>query len=354
MTTDVADVDFQHTFEAFARNHVVWGLGYRYTRTEFDDNLFVRVDPTATARTSLFSAFVQDEIALIKDELRLTIGSKFEHNDSTGVEIQPSARILWSPTPTQSVWAAVSRAVRLPSIGEEDAELTAAVIPPFTPKTRRPFPPRSPSSAILTSSPRTLLAFEVGYRAQPFDKLSFDITAFYNVYDNLRASSPATPFFVLGPGSAGRRSGPDRRRRQRRDLGFRGRRRLGGVLLVAAEGGLHLPPRRPGGHGLRPHGTSPLHQASLRSMIDLGPWLGVRPLAALRRQPHRRQHRQLRRPRRPPRLAADPQPSSSRWSGRTCSTAGVRSSSRAVAAHAHRQPPSTALTLRSNAPPTAR
>ncbi len=39
MTTDVGDVDLQHEFDAFARNHVVWGLGYRYTRNSISTDV---------------------------------------------------------------------------------------------------------------------------------------------------------------------------------------------------------------------------------------------------------------------------------------------------------------------------
>jgi iron complex outermembrane receptor protein len=38
-----------------------------------------------------------------------------------------------------------------------------------------------------------LLAWEVGYRTQPTDHLSFDIATFYNEYDNLRTLEPGTP-----------------------------------------------------------------------------------------------------------------------------------------------------------------
>jgi len=40
-------------------------------------------------------------------------GSKFEHNNYTGFEIQPSARLLWNLSPHQSLWASVTRAVAL-------------------------------------------------------------------------------------------------------------------------------------------------------------------------------------------------------------------------------------------------
>jgi iron complex outermembrane receptor protein len=35
-----------------------------------------------------------------------------------------------------------------------------------------------------------LLAFELGYRTQPIEKLSLDITGFYNSYDDLRTVVP--------------------------------------------------------------------------------------------------------------------------------------------------------------------
>jgi len=41
--------------------------------------------------------------------------------DSNG---KPDARLLWTPTEHQSVWAAVSRAVRTPSRLDQDLQLT--------------------------------------------------------------------------------------------------------------------------------------------------------------------------------------------------------------------------------------
>ena len=39
-----------------------------------------------------------------------------------------------------------------------------------------------------------LLAYEIGYRAQPSDAFWWDLAVFYNDYDNLVTSVPATPF----------------------------------------------------------------------------------------------------------------------------------------------------------------
>jgi iron complex outermembrane recepter protein len=51
----------------------------------------------------------QDEIALVKDRLHLTIGTKIEHNDYTGFEFQPSGRLAWKLSQKQTLWAAISR-----------------------------------------------------------------------------------------------------------------------------------------------------------------------------------------------------------------------------------------------------
>ncbi len=268
VTTDVADVDFQHAFQAFARNHLVWGLGYRYTRTELNDNQLIRV-PYGARDDSLFSAFVQAEIALIADELRFIIGSKVEHNDSTGVELQPSARILWSPTPTQSAWAAVSRAVRLPYISEEDAEITSAVIPPFTPENSTPFPAEIAFSGNRDIVSEDLLAFEAGYRVQPFDKLTLDATAFYNFYDDLRGFVAGAPFLVGVPPERVVVPAEMEANDSAETWGFEVAAdwepfswwRLKGAYTYFRE---NLDNEAMG------HGSSPLHQASLRSMFDLG------------------------------------------------------------------------------------
>jgi iron complex outermembrane receptor protein len=268
MMTEAIDVDLQHAFKAFDRNRVGWGLGYRYTRTEIDDNPFMRV--AYSHRTdSLFSAFVQDEIALIEDELRFIIGSKVEHNDSTGVEVQPTARILWSPTSTQTAWAAVSRAVRLPYIGEEDTEMTVRIVAPDP----SGFPSPLPLEISMVGNPdivsEDVLSFEVGYRAEPLEKLSFDATAFYNFYDDLRGFvlgepflvDDATPRIVLPAQMVANDSAETWGAEFAIDWEPFSWWRLKAAYTYFRE---NLDNHAFG------HGMSPLHQASLRSMIDLG------------------------------------------------------------------------------------
>src|SRR5207249_7572921 len=92
----------------------------------------------ADSVTRIFNTFVQDEITLVKDRLRLTLGSKFERNDYTGFEIQPSGRLLWTPHEQHSIWASVSRAVRTPSRADVDSRIISAIVPPGAPPLSMP------------------------------------------------------------------------------------------------------------------------------------------------------------------------------------------------------------------------
>src|SRR5438046_8236071 len=113
----------QHRFPIGERNDLIWGAGYRVTSDDVGNSPTISLNPDHRT-LELFSAFLQDELTLIKNRLRLTVGSKFEHNDFTGFEVQPSGRLLWTPDEKQSLWASVSRAVRTPSRAEDDVTIS--------------------------------------------------------------------------------------------------------------------------------------------------------------------------------------------------------------------------------------
>lgn len=178
------DADFQHTIPLADRHLVTWGGGYRLYRDDVENTFEVTLDPDA--RTwHLFSLFVQDEVDVIEDRLALTLGSKFEHNDFTGFEVQPNVRLSWTPRERQTLWGAVSRAVRTPSRAEHDIRLN------------QPPAPGAPVPTSLFGNPRfhseELIAYELGYRTQPFDRVSLDLATFYNDYSELRSLEPTDP-----------------------------------------------------------------------------------------------------------------------------------------------------------------
>jgi iron complex outermembrane receptor protein len=180
---DTLDLDLQHRFPLGRRHDIVWGLGYRLDHDETSEGETVNFHPN-DADAHLFSAFLQDEIELYAERLYLTLGSKFEHNDYTGWEVQPNGRLLWTPTQTQSAWAAVSRAVRTPSRAENDARFIQ-LTRPADPATLQPV-----TQVVLEGSDdyesETLFAYELGYRFKPIEPLSVDLAGFYNEYDKLR------------------------------------------------------------------------------------------------------------------------------------------------------------------------
>ncbi|MDR3458328.1 MAG: TonB-dependent receptor [Verrucomicrobiae bacterium] len=195
-TADTIDFDAQHRFSLGDRNDIIWGLGCRHLADKVDPSFFVAINP-ARHQEQLFSGFIQNEITLFPDRLKVTLGSKFERNDYTGPEIQPSGRLLWTPTEKQTIWAAVSRAVRTPSRFDLGGRANLPVLPPSPPN---PLPSEVSSFGNPDLQSETLIAYELGYRIKLTKKCSLDATAFYNDYDNLILSVAGAPAPVE-PGS---------------------------------------------------------------------------------------------------------------------------------------------------------
>lgn len=183
------DLEYQQQIDGETHN-IVWGLGYRSSRDQTHDTPHVFMADRQKA-FNLYSAFVQDDITLAPERWRLTLGSRFEHNDFTGFEVQPNIRLLWTPTDADSVWAAVSRAVRTPSRGETSS--TAIVSPPQPPFV--PIPLATVGDANMDSE--KLKALDLGWRRQWSPTLTSEAAAFYYQYADLRAVFPiAGPLFI--------------------------------------------------------------------------------------------------------------------------------------------------------------
>jgi iron complex outermembrane receptor protein len=195
---DTYDIDFQHRFQLSVRQNIVWGFGYRLNKDNVTNSSSLAFLPPRVSRKA-FSGFVQDEIALVRDRLQLTIGTKIEHNAFTGFEYQPSGRLSWKLSRRQTMWGAISRAVRTPS--RIDRELFAPGSAPF----------------LLAGGPgfvsEELSAYELGYRTQPSDRFSVSLATFYNGYDHLRSlerqNPPASFPLVIANGLKGESYGAE-------------------------------------------------------------------------------------------------------------------------------------------------
>lgn len=177
-----ADVQAQHHFHFWERHQFVWGGNYRVSSDETaQGNRTFQFDPPERS-LQLFGGFFQDQITLVEDLWDIYLGTKVEHNDFSGFEVQPSARTVFTPAKEHTVWAAVSRAVRAPTRGDADTR--------FIPNPANGF-------VLIYGNPEfrseDLIAYELGYRVQPHEKVTVDLGAFYNVYDHLRTLEPQSP-----------------------------------------------------------------------------------------------------------------------------------------------------------------
>ncbi len=177
---DTYDMDFQHHIVVGSGNQFVWGLGYRFTHDDVQQDAPNFGFRPPTLDQSLFSVFAQDEIELEKDVF-FTAGTKLEHNDFTGYEWEPNLRIKWTPSKTQNLWAAFSRAVRTPS--RLDRDLAEPVQPTLI----------EGSNDFVSE---TVIAYELGYRVQVNPRASATLSTFYNEYNDLRSLDPTPGTFI--------------------------------------------------------------------------------------------------------------------------------------------------------------
>ena len=176
---DTIDLDLQHELPfAHGRNRLVWGVGHR-SSADSVRNLPTQAFIPADFTHRLSTAFVHGEFDLIPHSLRLTIGSKYEHNNYSGADHQPNLRLAWLLAPHQTIWTAVSRAVRTPSRVERDLYIPPQ--PPFVAAGGRGF------------DAETLWAYEAGWRGRIGDHTSASVVGYIHDYSGLRTLEQPVP-----------------------------------------------------------------------------------------------------------------------------------------------------------------
>ncbi|MEQ1779175.1 MAG: TonB-dependent receptor [Nitrosomonas sp.] len=183
------DVDMQYRFPLFDWHNITWGANYRLYHNKLFDTSLATFSPRE--RTNhLIGTFIRDDITLIPDRLLFTLGSRFEHNDFTGMEVQPNARLMWTPNTESSIWMAVSRAVRTPSRGEIDGRVNLTPqFQAFSGFPTLPFPIAASIQGSNHFNSEKLIAYELGYRYQFSSQASMDMAGFINDYSQLRDTS---------------------------------------------------------------------------------------------------------------------------------------------------------------------
>ncbi|MGV3753774.1 MAG: TonB-dependent receptor plug domain-containing protein [Verrucomicrobiota bacterium] len=193
---DTIDLTAQHTFGLGERNDVIWGGGYRFAGSSIKQTTPLAAVRDGRFSQQIFSAFIQDEFKVVPDKLTLTAGTKLEHNDFTGFEVQPSLRAVFKPTERQTVWAAASRAVRTPSSLEAHDVFAIPLGAPFVGPGGGLFVPTLVGGDV---SSEVLWAYELGYRIQAADRVSVDLAVFYNDYSDLLTPGSISQFIPGAP-----------------------------------------------------------------------------------------------------------------------------------------------------------
>lgn len=188
---DTFDVDFLERIPLPGRQRVLLGAGARFSRgDELEVVTGLTFDP-AQRTDQLLTAFLQDEIELVPHRLAFIAGTKFLHTNYSGLELEPSFRMLWTPTDKQTVWTAFTRAVRTPADVERDFFLSGFV---GTGPGGIPFFARF--NANPNFKPEILKSYEAGYRNLVKRNIYLDVTAFFNQYNNLFSEEITGPPFL--------------------------------------------------------------------------------------------------------------------------------------------------------------
>lgn len=188
---ETIDFDFRNWFDWGKNNSFIWGLNYRTTEDEIQSSLTVNVTPK-DRRINTYSGFLQNTW-FFHPQWSLMLGTKLEHNDQTGFEIQPSARLSYEYSDDTVFWASVSRAIRKPSRTDDDFSVTIPAVP-----AQRIFPGIANANEFLAinllgdreASSEELIAYELGMRQDYLNKeVSLDLAVFYNDYSHLSTFS---------------------------------------------------------------------------------------------------------------------------------------------------------------------
>ena len=157
-----------------------FGSGFRLTDLGLTPHTALTIiDPNHTLQN--VNAFMQDQYSLT-DSLSLTAGLKFEHNDMVGTLWLPTLRSSWDISSTSTIWAAYSRAARVPSVADNEIAIGQGLtqISPTQVVDTQIYPNKSFQSEEMNG-------YEAGLRMQPLHSVSTDTSLYFNRFSNLQS-----------------------------------------------------------------------------------------------------------------------------------------------------------------------
>lgn len=252
---DTYDLEAQHSFAIGSRHQVVWGAGLRTARYSIEGTPTLNFSP-ARGSLDLADVFAQDTVT-VTPSLKFVAGLKLEKDPYAGWSPLPNLRLAWTPNDHTMLWAAVSKAIRSPT--------------PFDQDVRERVAPGAPDFLVGDRAFDTekLTAYETGLRVQPIARASLSLTAYYDVYDDLR-SIEVTPVTFLpitwGNGIKGHTTGLEAWGAYQAMPWWR----LSASMNLLREH-FEFKPGSSGLLGVAQVGDDPKTQAMLKSSMDLGP-----------------------------------------------------------------------------------
>jgi iron complex outermembrane receptor protein len=187
------DMEYQQRHSLAGKHDLIWGIGYRRISDEIENSPLIQMSE-AERSTNLYSAYLQDEITLVPERWRLSLGARLERNDYTGTALQPNLRLLWTPNQQNSGWLSLARAIRTPSRIERGGTINVQVLPASPPT-----PPTLVQFVLNELDDEQLDALDLGWRLQINPSTSLDLAAFAYRYDQLRGAAMTTPQIIAGP-----------------------------------------------------------------------------------------------------------------------------------------------------------
>ncbi|VAW88322.1 TonB-dependent receptor; Outer membrane receptor for ferrienterochelin and colicins [hydrothermal vent metagenome] len=196
------DLEYQYNFQLTSAQNLIWGLGYRHIRNETMGDFSYSLTP-ANRTLKQWNVFIQDEISFLDNQLKAVFGAKAEKTEFSDVELQPNARLTWTPGSRQTVWGSVSRAVRTPALTDIDARINVSA---FAVQFVNPQTLAMETSTNLVSvlgnkefDSETVTAYELGYRFRLDRTVTLDIATYYNNYDKIMSFTAENSFVETDP-----------------------------------------------------------------------------------------------------------------------------------------------------------
>ncbi|MCJ2187004.1 TonB-dependent receptor plug domain-containing protein [Novosphingobium beihaiensis] len=183
VTRELYDASLEGHWRLNSLHDVNFGISGRIAHDTVSSSRMIRLENGANTDHWL-TGYLQDEIALVPGKLALTAGSKFEVNDFSGFQAQPSLRLFYRYNDSLAFWAAASHAVRTPLLQQRKMDANLLIWQPDTPR-----PEETPLLFILRGNKdvrvEELTSFEAGARASLSRSWSLDLSFYRNRYSHL-------------------------------------------------------------------------------------------------------------------------------------------------------------------------